>query len=210
VFERRDGVLLRLCERILQTGKRHVLILDEMNRGDLPLIFGELMYLLSRRGKRAPVCLAKSGRQLDLPDLLSIIGTMNTADRSISHVDFALRRRFRFFRVAPEPRVIEAIVGPRQGPAWAASLSRLLSETNDLLGRTGRGFEIGHSYLLDVDGPEALREVWDREVLPTIEDWLDFDPRALKPFALDRLLKKVEREDSSAGAAEGEGVDEPT
>ncbi len=209
VFERRDGVLLRLRERILQTGKRHVLVLDEMNRGDLPLILGELMYLLSRRGQRSKVRLAKSGSLLDLPDLLSIIGTMNTADRSISHVDFALRRRFRFFRAAPEPRVIEAIVGPRHGSDWAAKLSRLLSETNDLLGQSGRGFEIGHSYLLDVNGPEALREVWDREVLPTIEDWLDFDPVALKPFALDRLLKKVEREDSSAGAADGDGVDGP-
>ncbi len=193
VFKLEDGALLRLRERVLRTGQRHVLILDEMNRGDLPQILGELMYLLSRRGKDTTVELARSGRPLDLPDQLCIIGTMNTADRSISHVDFALRRRFRFFRVAPELKVVESVAGARFGPEWAGVLSTLLAQTNEQLGKAGRGFEIGHSYLLDVPDERALREVWEREVLPAIEDWLDFDPAALRPFSWESTLARVRR-----------------
>ncbi len=162
-----------------------------MNRGDLPQILGELMYLLSRRGKDTTVQLARSGRSLDLPDHLCIIGTMNTADRSISHVDFALRRRFRFFKADPEMKVVEAVVGAHSGPEWAGVLSTLLRETNELLGKIGRGFEIGHSYLLDVSDERGLREVWVREVLPAIEDWLDFDPAALRPFSWENSLKRI-------------------
>lgn len=201
VFKLEDGALLRLRERILRTGQRHVLILDEMNRGDLPQILGELMYLLSRRGSDATVRLARSGRPLDIPDQLCIIGTMNTADRSISHVDFALRRRFRFFRVAPELKVVESVVGARFGPEWAGVLSSLLAQTNEQLGRAGRGFEIGHSYLLDVHDERALREVWEREVLPAIEDWLDFDPAALRPFTWERTLRLIR---SAQAALRGE------
>lgn len=193
VFKLEDGALLRLRERILRTGQRHVLILDEMNRGDLSQILGELMYLLSRRGKDATVRLARSGRPLDIPDQLTIIGTMNTADRSISHVDFALRRRFRFFRVAPELRVVESVVGARFGAEWAGVLSSLLAQTNEQLGKAGRGFEIGHSYLLDVPDERVLREVWEREVLPAIEDWLDFDPSALRPFSWESTLRRIRR-----------------
>jgi hypothetical protein len=197
VFKLEDGVLLRLRDRILRTGRPHVLILDEMNRGDLPQILGELMYLLSRRGKDATVQLARSGRSLDLPDQLCIIGTMNTADRSISHVDFALRRRFRFFRVAPAVKVVESVVGAHSGPEWAGVLSTLLEQTNELLGKAGRGFEIGHSYLLDVTDERGLREVWEREVLPSIEDWLDFDPSALRPFSWESTLRRIRRAEAA-------------
>lgn len=205
VFKLEDGVMLRLRERILRSGRTHVLILDEMNRGDLPQIFGELMYLLSRRGKDATVQLARSGRSLDLPDQLCIIGTMNTADRSISHVDFALRRRFRFFRVSPAVKVVESVVGAHSGPDWAAVLCALLDQTNEALGKAGRGFEIGHSYLLDVPDERALREVWEREILPAIEDWLDFDPSALKPFSWEHTVHRIRR---TQAAMQGEAIDE--
>ena len=191
LFRIEDGILPKLLARIRQSGKRHVLVLDEMNRGDLPQILGELMYLLSRRGTGAEVQLARSGKPLSLPDRLSIIGTMNTADRSIAHVDFALRRRFRFFRVQPSAKVIESLVGQQVGPDWAASLSSLLSETNERLSRCGRGFEIGHSYFLEVNDEQALQEVWDREILPSVEDWLDFDPVALRPFSWENTRKRL-------------------
>ena len=205
VFKLEDGVMLRLRERILRSGRPHVLILDEMNRGDLPQILGELMYLLSRRGKDSTVQLARSGRSLDLPDQLCIIGTMNTADRSISHVDFALRRRFRFFRVSPAVKVVESVVGAHSGPEWAAVLCALLDQTNEALGKAGRGFEIGHSYLLDVPDERALREVWEREILPAIEDWLDFDPSALKPFSWEHTVQRIRR---TQAAMQGDATDE--
>jgi hypothetical protein len=207
LFRLQDGLLPGLLKRIRESGKRHVLVLDEMNRGDLPQILGELMYLLSRRGTDARVRLARSKKEMWLPDRLSIIGTMNTADRSIAHVDFALRRRFRFFRVQPSEKVIQSLVGQEVGPDWAAALSSLLTETNERLASVGRGFEVGHSYFLDVDDERSLQEVWDREILPSIEDWLDFDPVALRPFGWEATRKRLQKA-SAVVAGEVEASDD--
>ncbi|MFN7142277.1 MAG: AAA family ATPase [Myxococcota bacterium] len=186
VFHLEDGVVPRLVQRVRATGKVHVLVLDEMNRGDLPQIMGELLYLLSRRGKGTEVRLARSGRGLSLPDKLVIVGTMNTADRSIAHVDFALRRRFRFFRVDPESSVIAA-QGGAVAPDFATALAGLLDSVNGRLTEVG-GLLLGHSYLLGVRDEAALREVWEREILPTLEDSLDFETQRLRPFSWEATL----------------------
>ncbi len=78
-----------------------VFIIDEINRGNIPRIFGELMLLLEYRDQQ--VTLPYSGKRFSIPPNVRIIGTMNTADRSIALVDFALRRRFHFFEFAADP-----------------------------------------------------------------------------------------------------------
>ncbi|MCK6526517.1 AAA family ATPase [Myxococcota bacterium] len=206
VFRLEAGIVPRLVDRIRSTGKRHVLVLDEMNRGDLPQVMGEMMYLLSRRGKDAEVGLARSGNKLSLPDKLVIIGTMNTADRSIAHVDFALRRRFRFFEVRPSPKVVESVVGARFDFTWAATLAQVLEWVNAQLRKTGRGFEIGHSYLLDVPDRAALEEVWKREIFPSIEDWLDYDPAAIARYSWEAAARELDATCRDvAGEIEAEG-----
>lgn len=97
------GLLFRFIEETkdLDPEKLKLLIIDEINRGDIPSIFGELMLLLDRDNNRT-VKTSKFGNQLSLPDNFVIIGTMNTADRSIKQLDLALRRRFKFIFVAPD------------------------------------------------------------------------------------------------------------
>jgi hypothetical protein len=89
-------------------GQNHVLIIDEMNRANLPSVLGELIYALEYRGNRVNIIYKteEDGGELVIPDNLYIIGTMNTADRSIGHIDYAIRRRFVFMDVKSDPKVI--------------------------------------------------------------------------------------------------------
>ena len=95
----RNGQFVRLCVEAARTNDPCVMIIDEINRANLARVFGELMYLLEYRDDSV---LLPSGQQFRVPDNVRIIGTMNTADRSIALVDHALRRRFAFLRLAPD------------------------------------------------------------------------------------------------------------
>ncbi len=203
VFRRRKGVLRELADRVVQTGKRHVLVIDEINRGDLPQIFGELMYLLSRRGTGAEVRLGRSRDMFSLPDRLTIIGTMNTADRSIAHIDFALRRRFRFVLVKPEPSVLASAAAG--GVAFGAALGSILALINDRLREAlpGGGLQIGHAYLLGISRVDRLEEVWRGEVYPSIEDYLDYDADRLRAFEWKVIKAEFDRHLAEAGAEPG-------
>jgi MoxR-like ATPase len=99
-YELMPGILRKLAEKAEKdTGNKYYLIIDEINRGDLSRIFGELFFLLEYRDEK--VTLQYSDERFSLPRNLKIIGTMNTADRSIALVDFALRRRFQFLKLSP-------------------------------------------------------------------------------------------------------------
>ncbi len=184
LFKRVDGVLLDLVTRVARTGQRHVLLIDEINRGDLPQIFGELMYLLSRRREQASVQLARSRRPLSLPRCLSIVATMNVADRSVAHVDFALRRRFAFFEVAPSPEVLtERLLAEGADAIAAGALGDLLGEINRrLAAEPPGGLELGHAYFFGVRGRDELRATWEREIYPLLEDYFDYQPDRLAPY----------------------------
>ena len=101
-FELVSGRFLQFCKRVLEesNGDPCILIIDEINRANLARVFGELMYLLEYRDKAIP--LAAGGIPFQIPENVYIIGTMNTADRSIALVDHALRRRFSFIRLRPK------------------------------------------------------------------------------------------------------------
>ncbi|MFN8622966.1 MAG: AAA family ATPase [Chloroflexota bacterium] len=103
-FERVDGVILELAKEMRQRSGRRVLVIDEMNRANLPRVFGELMYLFEYR--QDPIRLQYSD-SFALPEELLVIGTMNTADRSIRGIDLALRRRFDIFECPPDVDILE-------------------------------------------------------------------------------------------------------
>lgn len=172
-YKLHQGPFLQVCKAAEADPDRfHVLIIDEINRGDPARIFGELLYGLEYRDE--PVDLA-SGGSLVVPPNLVILGTMNSVDRSVALVDHALRRRFGFVRVDPSP---EAVDSPRLGA--------LLVQFNEwLIVQLDAEHAIGHSVFLNpalakVAPDEAIDRVWRHDVRPLLEEYFFGQPDRLK------------------------------
>lgn len=148
IFARSDGIFKTLCSDARQTPERKfILLLDEINRGDIPRIFGELLTLLESDKRGMEVSLPVSGERFAVPTNVYVIGTMNTADRSIALLDTALRRRFGFEELMPDVRVLGTASAGGSIPLgpWLAALNDRLRAH---LGRDARNLQIGHAYLL--------------------------------------------------------------
>lgn len=173
-FELRDGVFKKLCKDAIQTPERNFyLIVDEINRGDIPRIFGELLTTLEKdkRGKR--IVLPVSQQVFKVPRNVYLVGTMNTADRSISLLDAALRRRFGFIEMMPDGAVFKnANVGGIPLAAWFNALNERIREH---VGRDARNLQIGHSYLLQQGSPikdiADLKRLIRDDIIPLLEEY---------------------------------------
>lgn len=168
-YEVRPGLFARLCERAAQApGETFVMIIDEMNRADLAAVFGELLYLLEYRG--AEVILPYSQRRLSVPENVFLLGTMNTADRSLAMLDFALRRRSNAFPLPPNEGVLERwTAGRPDGNAeLALGVFRLIRD------RVGPDAPVspGHSYWMTeaLDAATAER-IWDYQLRPYLAEY---------------------------------------
>jgi 5-methylcytosine-specific restriction endonuclease McrBC GTP-binding regulatory subunit McrB len=190
----KKGLFRRFCEEARAHPKRrYVLILDEINRGELPRILGELLYLLEYR--QESVVLPYSGEHFAIPENLYLIGTMNTADRSIALVDHALRRRFHFVALRASPDVLRAYYESR-GDAETAWVADLLEEANRQLEQDGIEWHlhIGHSHFMRPDLDEArLLLTWKHSILPTLEEYLYRQPERLQAYQLDTLKQALGR-----------------
>jgi MoxR-like ATPase len=153
-------------------GQYFVLIIDEINRANLPSVLGELIYALEYRGKRVESLYADAEtgeRGLVLPENLLIIGTMNTADRSIGHLDYAIRRRFAFVTVLPEEEIIADEAGRKLFREVAALFEK------DLLALEFEREQVqpGHSYFMTKEGKGlTLKQKLDYEVRPLLREYL--------------------------------------
>ena len=173
-FELRDGVFKKLCKDAAATPDRNFyLIVDEINRGDIPRIFGELLTTLEKdkRGKR--IILPVSQDIFSVPRNVFLLGTMNTADRSISLLDAALRRRFGFVEMMPDGSVLkDSAVG---GIALRAWLDALNTRIREHVGRDARNLQIGHSYLMQSGGPlkdvASLKRAIRDDIIPLLEEY---------------------------------------
>jgi 5-methylcytosine-specific restriction protein B len=200
-YEVRPGVLRRICERARQVpGKRFALIIDEINRGNIAKIFGELITLIegdkririSTAGKRASDCkgleltLPYSGERFGVPVNVDIIGTMNTADRSIALLDTALRRRFHFEELMPQPRLLKTV---SDGTGGVIDLRRLLEALNArLVHLLHRDQTIGHSYFYKIHTFEELRKVFTREIIPLLQEAFYDDWRQIRLVLADQTV----------------------
>lgn len=182
-FEVKSGPLRRIAEAASASPTvPHVLIIDEINRGNLAKIFGELYFLLEYRDN--PISLQYSDQEFTLPQNLFVIGTMNTADRSIALVDAAMRRRFYFVELAPSVAPIDDLLG-----RWLAQRSlpdlpaRLLDELNRRLGDPDAA--IGPSYFMTdhIMKPGRLERIWKHAILPLLEERFYGSPDALAQFS---------------------------
>ncbi len=185
-----DGIFKQFCQQARNSGKdsKFVLIIDEINRGNLTRIFGELLYLLEYRNNT--VELPYSKKTFNIAPNLYIIGTMNTADRSIALVDHALRRRFHFIPLNPDANVLRKFLVehvPEQ--AWIADL---LLKLNQQLTSHGisREYHIGHSHFMsrNIDFIE-LKLIWEFTILPTIEEYFYNRLDLLAKYSLAELSR---------------------
>src|SRR2546429_3641863 len=145
-FTLRDGVFKKVCQdAYARPDHRFYLIIDEINRGDIPRIFGELLSVLEKDKRGKAIVLPVSGTTFRVPPNVFLIGTMNTADRSISLLDAALRRRFGFIELMPDTTILKnQTVGSIPLGPWLAALNRRIC---DRVGTDVRNLQIGHSYL---------------------------------------------------------------
>lgn len=169
-----SGVFKQFCQRAQQLGNAPcVFIIDEINRGNIARIFGELMLLLEYRDQ--DVTLPYSGKRFRIPPNVYLIGTMNTADRSIAMVDFALRRRFHFFYFGADADLLARWWEGKPLPVpYLLTLYERLSQE----AISDPDFAIGPSHFMDASLTEArLERIWRRSILPYLEEYY-LDQRA--------------------------------
>lgn len=200
-FTRQPGPLKRIAERAIEhPDQMFVLVIDEINRANLAKVFGELFFLLEYRDRH--ISLQYSGEPFALPENLMIIGTMNTADRSIALVDAALRRRFYFIPFFPHRPPVAGLLRrwlTKRKPAlrWLADV---VDRANEQLG--DRDLAIGPSYFLRSDLDEDwIALIWQHAVEPYIAEHFVGEEHRVQEFGLNRLRNSITAA-SNAPAAE--------
>lgn len=204
-FTLQDGVFHRFARKAARDLERaYVFIIDEVNRGNLSKIFGELMMLIEadKRGPEHAVPLAYSPDQtFYVPENLYLLGMMNTADRSLAMVDYALRRRFSFIRLRPAFEAEQFANHLNELGASEALVQRIvtrMAELNQAIAqdpRMGQGYEIGHSFFVPGEGSDALDDGWyervvRQEIEPLLHEyWFGRDEQAREH--VERLLARA-------------------
>jgi hypothetical protein len=188
-FALEDGVFYRFCRRAAERPGPHVFLIDEINRGNLSKIFGELMMLIEpdKRGPRhaLPLTYQREGESdFFVPENVYLLGMMNTADRSLALVDYALRRRFRFIDVEPQFTSTAFQASLREGGAPAALVQTIVDRLTALNAaiaddtNLGPGYRIGHSYFCPPDDRPADADWYldtvTQEIAPLLREyWFD-------------------------------------
>lgn len=184
-FEPVKGIVLEMAEKMDGADNIHVLIIDELNRANIPRVFGELLYLLEYREQTIDL---QYSAEFQLPANLRIIATMNTADRSIRSIDVALRRRFEVFECAPDAALLQRFYDGSQNATsvtdLVAGFAQLNSDLTDLL---DRHHTIGQSFFMAADyDRERLQRTWRRQIVPLIEDYFFDQPDIVAQFTLEK------------------------
>lgn len=169
-FDTVPGPIVRLAREIEEDGEPRVLIIDELNRANIPRVFGELMYLLEYRDQKIDLMLQPD---FSLPAQLYIIATMNTADKSTRVMDVALRRRFDFFQLDPDVDVLRSHYDGPNVNAIGEELFTGFTKLNERLAEDlDRHRLIGHSYFMaDHFDPASLRARWERQIEPLLQEY---------------------------------------
>ena len=208
-FSLQPGPVKRLsAEAAKAPDDRFVLLIDEINRGNLAKVFGELYFLLEYRDEA--IKLQYSPEPFRLPPNIFIIGTMNTADRSIALLDMALRRRFRFVDLLPDQAPLKGLLQRflyRKAPDMAF-LAEMLDYVNRLLNDPHASIGPSHFLLKDKDTRTLTEEkaelIWKHSILPALADRFFDTPDELKHFEYNAVRKATSDESVSASVPSSE------
>lgn len=203
------GPLTTMAKRALEhPGQPHVLVIDEINRANLPKVLGELLYALEYRGDPVQSIYRNQGEPFVLPKNVLVIGTMNTADRSVALVDAALRRRFHFVHFGPDEGMMEGLLGrwldehkrPKHVSAFVAKLN------DDLRAVLGDNLVLGPSYFMQDDlSPPGLARIWRHNVFPFLEEQFWTNRELVEEWRWEQVEQRYRHLiDPSRAAATGE------
>jgi MoxR-like ATPase len=195
-FAVKDGCFYRLCRKALANPQQDFfLVIDEINRGNLSKILGELMMLIETDKRGEPLTLAYSEESFTVPPNLYLIGTMNTADRSLSLVDYALRRRFAFLTLDPGFETKAFFIHLERYGLTAGQIDHIrnqMAALNQEIAKDeanlGVGYRIGHSFFTPTapvpDFGKWFQSIVSYEIMPLLEEyWID-DPKLVQQFRI--------------------------
>lgn len=203
-FERKNGIFYNFCDTASGDERPYVFIIDEINRGNLSKIFGELMMLIEpdKRGEEHAIPLTYSkdaGETFFVPENCYLIGMMNTADRSLAMVDYALRRRFAFVSLKPcfdSAMFVQFLQDRGATPELVEAIQTRMTDLNRVVEKDatnlGAGFCIGHSYFCTVPADTPPDEDWYQriiraEIAPLVQEyWFD------NPQQADQLIARLQ------------------
>lgn len=179
-YELKPGRFLDFCARAAQQNEICVLIIDEINRANLSSVFGELLYLLEHRNEEIPLA---AGGRFHIPANVRILGTMNTADRSIALVDHALRRRFAFIHLTPNYDLLRRYhaqfgVEPQKLIAILQQINRQIDDPH---------YAIGHTFFLVPNLTGQLADIWQMEIEPLLEEYFFDRPDQVETFRWEKI-----------------------
>ena len=178
------GRFLEFCKKAESRLDICVLIIDEINRANLAQVFGELMYLLEYRDREIPLA---AGNTFRIPKNVRIIGTMNTADRSIAQIDHALRRRFAFIELRPNYDVLRQY-HLKTGYA-VEELIKIIQELNQTI--ADKNYEIGISFFLTDNLRDDIQDIWQMEIEPYLEEYFFDKSDKVDEFRWNKIYHRL-------------------
>lgn len=187
-FELKNGIFYNFCKKAEgNPNLDYFFIIDEINRGNMSKIFGELLMLIEKDYRGKALTLAYNGLPFSVPENIYIIGMMNTADRSLSLIDYALRRRFSFFEIEPafNSEMFQNYIQEFNDTTFEELIEKIKELNQEILNdpSLGKGFLIGHSYFCNQEkySCEWLRAVVEYDIIPMLEEyWFDEPSKLLK------------------------------
>ena len=180
------GRFLEFCRKARNRRDTCVLIIDEINRANLARVFGELMYLLEYRNREIPLA---GGDKFTIPDNVRLIGTMNTADRSIALVDHALRRRFAFLSLYPNYEVLRRYHQREQTGFAVEGLIDALTRLNRTI--DDPHYAVGITFFLRLDLAEQIEDIWRMEIEPYLEEYFFDQPDKVETFRWANVSREI-------------------
>ena len=209
-----DGVFKQLCKKAaLDPENRYAIFIDEINRGNVSAIFGELITLIEQDKRKdasnaMTALLPYSKNQFSVPQNVDIYGTMNTADRSVEALDTALRRRFSFEEMLPKPELLKDKGENGSGKVGKIVLEELLITINERIeALVDRDHTIGHAFFMEVDSLDTLRNVFANKVIPLLQEYFYGDYAKMEMVIGPDFFNSEKRKKKVAFAIQNEDVE---